>query len=290
MSALQASLARRQAEAHTRANATAESVDRVLVAAWQELWRIKKRYDHWPAMYFAACDTWQQALLRLPSRTGWHLERLARWGYQRTARTLVRHVPKHKLRRVIPQLVEGRQGCLLQEDDSTGFLDLLFPPLDQDLIQRIVYGTNWQQTLASLTRLAPPEQIASILASGLAQDKSQQQIAQDLLPLVNNVRVSAQRTARTAALRVAHASQMACYEQLGDLVVGYQVHSAFKFNSRDWHKARSGTIYWKDPKPGEKGMYQCPQPPDEAPDPRERPPGAPAIAFNCLCYIVPVLS
>jgi uncharacterized protein with gpF-like domain len=73
------------------------------------------------------------------------------------------------------------------------------------------------------------------------------------------------------------------------LLIGYQVHATLDQHTRPWHKQRDGTVYYKNPGPGQKGMAQMPNPPDEAADPRERPPGTPHTAWNCRCYLTPVL-
>ena len=166
---------------------------------------------------------------------------------------------------------------------------LLFPAPTPDEIARVVYASGWQDRLAAASRLAPPAQMASLLAAGLAAGKSQQQIARDLLPAVEGVRASARRVARTEALRVAGAMQMAAHEALGDLVIGYRAHAVIDEHSRPWHAARSGTIYYKNPGPGQKGLDKMPRPPDEPPDASERPPGTPQTAWNCRCTLFPVL-
>jgi SPP1 gp7 family putative phage head morphogenesis protein len=161
-------------------------------------------------------------------------------------------------------------------------------------VDRILFapsgGRTWQDRVASLTRLAQPEQLASILASGMAAGKAQREIANDLLPAVNNVRSSARRIARTEGLRVAHAVQMDAHEQLGDLKIGYQIRAQLDQNTRPWHASRSGTIYYDQPTATQKGPAQRPNPPEEALDPSERPAGTPQLAHNCRCSLSPVLA
>jgi SPP1 gp7 family putative phage head morphogenesis protein len=132
--------------------------------------------------------------------------------------------------------------------------------------------------------------LASIVANGMAAGKSQRDIANEILPQVDGVRSSARRIARTEGARVLHQTQQLCHEQLGDLIVAYQVHSVHDHNTRPWHAARSGTVYYRDPKPGQKGPAQQPNPPAEAEDAGERPSNTPATAPNCRCWLSPVLS
>lgn len=173
------------------------------------------------------------------------------------------------------------------------YQELIFPPPDRATIDRIIFAPSgnrtWQDRVASLTRLAQPEQLASILAAGMAQGKSQREIANDLLPAVNGVRSSARRIARTESLRVAHSLQQQAHEQLGDLVEAYVVHAQLDQWTRPWHAARNGTVYYKEPKAGQKGPFQMPNPPEEAADPSERPPNTPFVAPNCRCWLSPML-
>lgn len=166
---------------------------------------------------------------------------------------------------------------------------LLFPAPTEADIASVIFATDWQDRLATASRLAPPLQMASILAGGLAAGKSQQQIARDLLPAMDGVRVSARRVARTECLRVAHTMNMRAHESLGDLVIGYTLHAVHDQHSRPWHWARNGRQYFKDPGPGQDGYGKMPMPPDEPLDASERPPNTPATAFNCRCFLSPIL-
>lgn len=184
-------------------------------------------------------------------------------------------------------------GELTGEKARKLFADLLFPPLTPERVREIVLGRSgsldWQARLSAATRLASPEALAGIITRSYAQGKTQQQIAKELLPAVQGVQSTARRIARTEGMRIAHETQMDMFDQLGDLVVGYQVHAQLDQNTRPWHAARNGTIYYNEPKPGQKGPAQMPNPPMEAEDPRERPAGAPRTAWNCRCFLSPVL-
>ena len=180
-------------------------------------------------------------------------------------------------------------------DQLAMFRAILFPSPTQDAVNRIMYGplaggVSWVQRLEAATKLASPEQVADVVARGYAAGKTQREIARDLLPVVQNVQSSARRIARTGGLRIAGQVQMACHEQLGDLVIGYTVHATLDQNTRPWHRARDGTTYYKEPASGQKGMRQCPHPPDEPEDPSERPAKAPRVAPNCRCFLVPKLT
>lgn len=163
---------------------------------------------------------------------------------------------------------------------------LLFPSpaaerVESFIRRMVIGGETWEQRLA---KASPPWSLpllASTLAAGYAAGKTQREIAQDLLPVVDGVRSSARRLARTYGMAVAHQTQMETAHQLGDLVVGYQVHATLDQWTRPEHRHRDGTIYYKDPGPGQKGMNECPHPPLEADG---------KCAWNCRCYLTPVLA
>ena len=157
---------------------------------------------------------------------------------------------------------------------------LILPSPPETVIRRRVDELIAPFLAAPRPDLVSPERLADILIRGYAEGKTQQQIAKDLLPHVDGVKASARRVARTWGIHVAGESQMQAHEALGDLVIGYTIHATPGPYSRWWHQDRDGTTYYKQPGPGQKGMAQMPRPPREAPDPSERPLGAPAIAWQ----------
>lgn len=278
----------RQLLVHARADAAANVADRAVRRVWNILLAILRQGLPW----HEAQQTAQRALALLGPyvRAGIqdHLFGMASWVYDRTVRHIGATVPKRQLIRATSLAVREDEGST-PELRVQDLLDILFPPPPEVDVLKIIYANQWQERLAASTRLAQPATLAAILASGMAQGKSQREIAQDILPAVNNVRVSARRSARTEALRVAGQMQMQAHEQLGDLVLGFQIHSMHDEHVRPWHLKRDKTLYYKNPEPGQKSLYQMPNPPEEAADPNERPPGTPQMAWNCRCYLTPVL-
>jgi hypothetical protein len=174
------------------------------------------------------------------------------------------------------------------------FRSLLMEPPEESLIWRVlaplVKPDNWF-AIGDATRKLPHE-LAAQIAGGMSQGISQRDLAKSIAPYLDGSRMRAARAARTFGIHVAHSAQVNAWEGLGDLVIGYKIHSTKNPcpPSRPWHQARDGTIYYLNPKRGQKGMAQCPHPPMEADDPKERPAGTPWIAWNCLCWLSPVLS
>lgn len=180
------------------------------------------------------------------------------------------------------------------EEQRDYFSDLLFPPMSIEqaiaILRHPVAGKTWKQDLSQATRLCSPELLLGIISGGFAAGQNPREIAALLRPAVAGVQTSARRVARTYGMQLAHRVQMDAHAGLGDMVIGYTIHSAKSPNSRWWHRERDGTRYFLEPGPGQKGMDQCPHPPLEAEDPSERPAGTPHLAFNCLCWLSPILS
>lgn len=187
------------------------------------------------------------------------------------------------------RLREPARDELSEEEQRRIFASLLFPPPPEERTRAHIAGLLQNAEFTGRGRW-PPETLGAIVADGYAAGKSQREVAKDLMPAVDGVRSSAMRVARTWGIHVAAEEQWQSDQELGDLVIGYQVHASLDWRTRSWHAARSGQIYYLKPKRGQKGMHQCPHPPMEANDPGERPAKAPKLAWNCRCYLNTVLS
>lgn len=133
---------------------------------------------------------------------------------------------------------------------------------------------------SKLTKLFDVDRVTGRVWSGISQGKNRVEIAKDLRVMLNNDRVTCRRVARTEGGRVATQVQLSVSEQLKDEVIGYQIHAVPKtLYSRPLHLLRSGTIYYRHPRPGQLGFDRMPQPPVEADG---------TIEFNCRCWLSPV--
>ena len=160
-------------------------------------------------------------------------------------------------------------------------LELLLPAHPDDVLRSVVYAGGWRRRLGALTSLAPPDVVAALVAAGVQRGDHPYDIARDILPAVNNYKVSARRTARTAGMYVAHEAELRTHEQLGDLVKGYQIHATLDSVTRPEHRRRDGTIYYRNPAPGQLGFDKMPRPPAEVDG---------TLAFNCRCWLSPILD
>lgn len=294
--------ARRQAALVDRADLAADAADRAIRRVWRGLLDIlRTARQAWEARARAL------SLLRnlgphLREATGLGLVSAGRSAWANTVGELA-GLPMKYLRAAVVQH-RHRRAAVLEDEGTPGTPEViwenllaqlgiggerqdlaafLFPPPNEATILRLLNRgpEPWYAQLERATRLADPDTLAQIIGSGYALGKSQREIAKDLLPAVNGVRVSARRIARTEGVRIGHALQMHAHDQLGDLVIGFEIHAVHgNPNSRWWHLKRSGTIYYRNPQPGQKGYHQMPRPPEEAPDPAERPAGTPQTAYN----------
>lgn len=312
----------RHTQALARADAAADTVDRAVVRAWNRLMALlRTRPTAWEAHRVIA-PLVAQLLHAAHDSIGQELTGLAQWGYTAAADSVVQTLPLKYLKAVAlrrhrspvreamdPGLIsfttDPATGQLqtrnhlaalagLPDDEQRELLrQLLFPAPDQTFVARVlktpIAGHTWQQDLSHATKLANPSAWVHLIVSGFAAGKNPREIAQALLPAVQGVKTTARRLARTYGMEVAHAVQMDAHSQLGDLIVGYQCHSAKFPTSRPWHVARDGVIYYLHPTGDQKGPRQMPHPPLEPEDPAERPAKAPRTAWNCMCWLSPVL-
>ncbi|VTS03321.1 phage minor head protein [Tuwongella immobilis] len=157
----------------------------------------------------------------------------------------------------------------------------IFPAPTREEVARVVYGRNWPSHFASVTGLAAPEAVAASVAVAAQQGLTPAELTRQLRPMLQGVQSAARRVARTELMRVSHHTRLAAYEQLGDLVIGYQIHATHDHRVRPEHLRRDGTIYYKQPTGDQLGIDKMPRPPLEADG---------TIAFNCRCYLTPVLA
>lgn len=159
--------------------------------------------------------------------------------------------------------------------------DAILPGPTEEQVRQLVYSSGWQRRFAELTRLADADALAATVASSIARGDTPRQTAAAIRPLVQDVQASARRIARHETVRVAHEARLAAYEELGEFVEGYQIHAVLDSRTRPEHRRRDGTIYYRNPGPGQKGFDAMPRPPMEADG---------TVAFNCRCYLTPVLG
>jgi len=207
----------------------------------------------------------------------------AKW----TARTVAKKLTKRQRFAVLE-----RRTNLFPPGSESPFdeppLDLIvgaiLPPLTKEQIDRMVNAHGWTDRIQALTKLANPESLATQIASMWQAGKSVAEIAREIRPLVQGVQTSARRVARTAGLWIAHEAELHTYEQLGDIIEGYTVNAVLDHATRPEHRKRDGDKFYRVPGPGQKSFYEMPRPP------RESPKDGNVWAFNCRCFLSPILA
>jgi hypothetical protein len=157
-------------------------------------------------------------------------------------------------------------------------------PMSVDEAREILYSKNpwgltWEEQLAKSSKMvADPAAMANALADGIAADESLPKLRQRIMPLVENLNVSAQRIARTEGLRVSMTAQQRQYDKAdkaGVGIKGMRLHCAMAPASAPDHKKRNLKFY---PKVGPAGSGQY-----VAKD-GEPYPGTPYGHANCMCF------
>ena len=285
-SVLAAKIGTSQAKALIRVDDLGDAVDAKVVKVWRKILRLIHA-DPMPrdflhqlyALLSSVVGTAQAAL-----STG--LVKQAQQVHEDvTAEVFGQLPPGHKIMLAQmaspPQLTEAK-ATPEQAEQMKG---MIFPPQTEAAARAIVHrptaGVGWEARLAQQTTLAPPGQLASLITTWRATGTTPKIMEEAMMPLVNGVRSTARRVARTEGQRVASQTRLESYEALGDLVIGYQIHATMDSHTRPHHAARNGQTYFKDPKPGQLSSTDMPIPPQESDG---------SVAHNCRCWITPIVN
>lgn len=183
------------------------------------------------------------------------------------------------IRDYAPRLHAPTFGDLSDDDSRTLLKSFVLPTPSEDKVRRHVERLIQPFLAKPRADLVPPQQLAEVVIQHYAAGKTQEEIAELLMPHVNGVASSARRVARTWGTYVANATQLETSERLSDVIIGYTIHSAKKTTSRPEHVRRDGTQYFRNPGPGQLGFDVMPKPPLEADG---------TIAWRCLCWLTPI--
>jgi SPP1 gp7 family putative phage head morphogenesis protein len=255
-----------------RADSHASAVERAVLAVWNQVLRVAESGRSWHVMRAEVAAILRQLPIALNT-----IEPLLRAEID-TASDAVQTLRKRR-----GKIVESSR--LMREDFSPLMVltaEGLIPRISPDLSHLILFSSGWHRRLATLTRLADPDMLASVLSSAIANGATPRQAAALIRPAVQNVQSSAIRVARHEAVRVAHEARLLAYESLGDeLVIGYQIHAVRDSRTRPEHAKRDGQKFWREPRGRQLGFDRMPRPPMESDG---------TVAFNCRCYLTPILS
>lgn len=279
----------RQNDVVDQADSVTQAVDRVIQDYWERLRQLLQTNHGYAGNFHAARALFRNLVPDLLQTVYQELFRMGEWSYHSAAKLLVDTVSEEHLRAVAPvppELFEAEEPALpplSDKEKKRRFEAMLFPPPSREFVNRVVFGdtsgATWAQRIQGLSRLASPEVLGNIVAAGVAQGKSQQEIAKDLLPAVQGVRASAKRVARTESMRVAAAMQRAAHAELDDITAGEQIHATKDQRTRPTHRARDGRIWLKDSGESRTEALKLENGQDYVPD-----------APNCRCSISLILK
>lgn len=300
--------ARRQVEILDRAERAADNVDRVIGRAWQLILGVLRTNLGYHANLVRSLIILEDLAGSIRTSLISDFARAYKLARQAETRDIVDVLPNWILRQMSPapaEVVESREdleGGSIEIDRSGAktreparrkrsakrekkiYQGLIFPgPTPEEVAGRLapfVRPDNWAAIGGDSGRKMPRE-LAQAIAGGIARGLTQQQLAKEILPYFAGQQSRARTVARTFSMLVAQHARTDAAEQMGDMLIGYQVHATRDSHTRPEHAARDGTVYYKDPKGHQKGMDQMPQPPLEADG---------SLAFNCRCWLSPVLK
>lgn len=175
----------------------------------------------------------------------------------------------------------ARGGRVSDDEWEKIVKQVVIPPPTPAQVEAIIQGQPingkmWQERFSDLSRkITNPEALAAQLITGYSQGENLQQLTKRITPLVQGIKSSARRIARTEGMRVAETIQRDAWKDLGDMMQGVQILAVLDQNTRQTHAARNGTIFYNEPKAGQKPISELPHTPDEP---------------NCRCWTTPVLK
>jgi SPP1 gp7 family putative phage head morphogenesis protein len=272
-----------------RADKIALAIDRWVDRATKQIQRIIDERP--PNMAFALAATIRNMIAQSVRIMDAGLGAVARAAHADTVAKIMQTMPTASLGLIVQRRAKTRpaNGKLMERkatpDEAEQIERMLFPPMEPTTAERIVRapsaGTSWQARMTQLTRLAAPVDVANLVAGWAASGQPPATLERALRPVVQGVRSTSRRVARTEGQRVANAARMEAYAGMDDVIAGYQIHGTMDSRTRPHHAARNGMIFWKAPPPGQPGLSQCPHPPMESDG---------TVAHNCRCWLTPVLT
>lgn len=182
---------------------------------------------------------------------------------------------------VFTEPIAERTTRMTDEEWQQTLREVVFQPPTRAEVEQMLHtkgpdGISWQGRFEQLSRrITDLDRMSQELIVGYANGENLQQLKKRALPLVEGIQASAKRIVRTEGLRIAEQVQRRSWDGLGDMMVGAQVLAVLDQNTRPEHAARNGTIYYEQPKPGQKSMAELPMLPDQP---------------NCRCSAIPVLK
>lgn len=171
-------------------------------------------------------------------------------------------------------------------------IDNVFTPMTEVAKLSIIAVDQVVDSVSRAVNGAATNILLSIVTNAHLNAPDGVDIAKEFLkPVMQIVKANIERSTRTYAAYVANKANMVAYEQLGTALVGFQHHSIIDEHSRPWHAKKNGMTFYNEPKGNQLGRSSMmDSPPIEPVDRYLVPVDAPPIAWNCRCWLTPILN
>ncbi len=154
----------------------------------------------------------------------------------------------------------------------------VFPGLSAKQVNAIVTKpVLTQRVMRQLLRGSSPSATASFI-SITSNPQERRRLIEEYFRRLRNVAYTSVRTAMAMVYAQVNGQ---VYDAIPADVIGFQVLGILDNRIRPTHRARHGTIYYKNPGVGRPGFNQMPNPPLEADG---------SYAYNCRCSLIPVFK
>lgn len=165
------------------------------------------------------------------------------------------------------------------EESRKSIARQVFGQIPKEIIDRIVRNQNVPARILKAmqkTRMTP-QAYAQVVA--IQRDPAiRASLVANYFRMLRNTAYTVTRTNVAAMMGQVRLEN---YGALPRDLVGFQVHGILDERIRPAHRERNGNIYFRNPRYGQLGMDEMPNPPLEADG---------STAFNCRCWLTPILA
>lgn len=266
-------------ELHHKQERVADEVASIVDGYWKRLATVIAS-NPTPSDLIVATRLAHQAMAKQITKVfGVKLKQVLDYTHEKAVDNVLQALPKKWMDRLLKEaLPVGKPST---ENQKKSLLKVrIFSP------REVNPGQVVAELIADTTHLGDPQAISSTVNLLRLQGKTSQQIAKAVKPMVYDVKSTVRRVVRDTSQFATTAENLGTWNALPKgMVLGYQVHAVPRTKySRPEHLARSGTIYYVNPKDGQKGLSEMPQPPYDVENGRMQ------LEYNCRCYLSPVFA
>lgn len=227
-----------QGESNNIADHAIDRLDETLGMRWLQLLGVIRTPRDYPTNVVRAREILNGLIQEFETFTDEALHSTAFTARRTTRRAFFATLPD--------ELLENQViGGLLEAKSKRRLKKRVVKPLTENEIFKIVrsgrYGERLRKWASTLTRA---DKVARILAQGIANELSVNEIAASIAPYVKNYADAAKRILKTEAARIHNEILENTFEQFDDIIVGYQIIAILDDRTRPHHATRHGKIWY----------------------------------------------